>query len=119
MSNVARNKMISSRIRKVPASPKNTEKKFFEFELFVAGDAPNSALAFSNLVAYCNSHLRNRHHIEVVNVYEDPARALAEGVLLTPMLLRRFPRPSTRVVGTLGGLQAVMSALDTGAGSGK
>jgi circadian clock protein KaiB len=83
----------------------------FDFELFVAGDAPNSAQALSNLRALCESRLPNRYTIRVVDVFLQPARAMLERVFMTPMLLRMAPSPQLRIVGTLSHTGNVVDAL--------
>jgi len=87
-------------------------KSKFKFRLYVAGDAPNSAQAVANLAAICRAHLLNRHHIEVVDVFREPKRALAEGILMTPTLVKLAPSPSPRrIVGTLSQTQSLLQAL--------
>lgn len=83
----------------------------FKFRLYVAGDAQNSVMAKANLDELCRTHLAGRHGIEVVDVFREPRRALADGVLMTPTLLKLAPWPTQRIVGTLGQKQAVLAAL--------
>ena len=83
----------------------------FTFRLYVANHAQNSAKAIANLTALCREYLPNRHEIEIVDVYQDPKRALADGVLMTPTLIRVSPLPSRRIVGTLSQTQPVLDAL--------
>jgi circadian clock protein KaiB len=64
-----------------------TRPTMFRFRLYVAGNAPNSAQALANLTALCRMHLQDRHEIEVVDVFKDPQRALADGIFMTPMLI--------------------------------
>ena len=86
----------------------------FCFRLFVAGDAANSAQAIANLAALCRVHLPSRHEIEIVDVFREPARALAEGVFLTPTLVRLTPRPIRKIVGTLSQTDVVLMSLGLG-----
>ena len=83
----------------------------FRFRLYVAGDAQNSAQAVSNLGALCKAYLKDRHEIEVVDVFRDPQRALAEGIFMTPTLVKLSPTPSFKVVGTLSHTQPLLDAL--------
>jgi circadian clock protein KaiB len=46
-----------------------------------------------------------------VNVLKEPKRALAEGIIMTPTLLKLAPTPIRRIVGTLGKTQLVLLAL--------
>jgi len=84
----------------------------FKFRLYVAGDASNSMEAISNLKALCRDHLPERHEIEIVDVFREPKRAMAEGVLLTPMLLRVSPEPTRRIVGDLSQIKPLMQMLE-------
>ena len=84
----------------------------FSFRIYIAGDAVNSAQALINLQALCRAHLPGRHSIEVVDVFRHPRRALADGIFMTPMLLKLAPGPPRRIVGTLGETAAVLQALD-------
>jgi circadian clock protein KaiB len=82
-----------------------------KLRLYVAGDAQNSAQALANLTALCESHLRDRCRIEVVDVFREPKRALADGVFMTPTLVRMAPAPVRRIVGTLSQAEPVLQAL--------
>lgn len=83
----------------------------FKFRLYVAGDAPNSVQALGNLSALCREHLPDRHEIEVVDVFREPKRALADGIFMTPTLVKLAPLPLRRIVGTLSQTQPVLWAL--------
>lgn len=83
----------------------------FRFRLYVAGNTQNSAQALANLTALCLTHLPCRHKIEVIDVFRNPERALAEGVFMTPTLIRLTPVPAQRIVGTLSQTQTVLDAL--------
>ena len=84
----------------------------FRFRLFVAGDTPNSIQALANLKALCRIHLEGRHDIEVIDVFADPRRALAERIFMTPTLVKVAPGPVRRIIGTLSNAQTVLHALD-------
>ena len=83
----------------------------FQFRLYIAGDASNSAQAIANLTAICRTHLPDRHQIELVDVFLEPKRALADGILMTPTLIKLTPAPARKIVGTLSQLAPVLHAL--------
>jgi len=83
----------------------------FVFRLYVAGDALNSVRALANLKALCEAHLPDRHQIEVVDVFKEPKRALADRIFMTPTLVKLGPPPVLRIVGTLSQSQIVLEAL--------
>jgi circadian clock protein KaiB len=79
--------------------------------LYIVGGAPNSVLAVANLAAICREYLKDGHRLEVVNVLEQPERALAEGVLVTPSLVKFSPLPAANLVGNLSDTAGVLRAL--------
>ena len=88
-----------------------SRRPVFKFRLYVAGDAQNAALALANIRALCLAHLPGRHEIEVVDVFRQPRRALADGIFMTPTLVRLQPLPARRIVGTLSQTDTVLQAL--------
>ena len=79
--------------------------------LYVAGGAPNSVQAIANLEAICAEHLKGGHRLEVVDILDNPRRAMAEGVLVTPSLTKLSPLPAAQVVGNLSDKNRVLLAL--------
>jgi circadian clock protein KaiB len=88
-----------------------------KFRLYIAGDAPNSLLAVANLNDFCQRHLANPHEVEVVDVFQDPNRAVEDRIVLAPTLLQFSPLPVLRLVGPLTNLYAVANSLGPQAGS--
>jgi circadian clock protein KaiB len=86
----------------------------YRFRLYVAGDAQNSTQAVANLTALCRAHLPGRHDIEIVDVFREPKRALAEGVFMTPTLVKLAPSPTQRIVGSLSQTQTLLHAFGLG-----
>ena len=79
--------------------------------LYVAGSAPNSVRAIVNAKAICDEHFASDHELEVVDMLEHPERALADGVLVTPTLLKLLPLPVQRVIGNLSDTNQVLLTL--------
>jgi len=86
-------------------------RALFKFRLYVAADTINSAQAVANLNALCRAHLPGRHEIEIVDVFEEPQRALAENIRMTPTLLKLEPSPTRRIIGSLAKTQLVLDML--------
>jgi circadian clock protein KaiB len=88
-----------------------TSKAGLLLRLYVAGNAPNSLSAIGNARAICAQHFPSGHEIEIVDLLEYPLRALADGVVVTPTLVRLSPLPVRRVIGNLSDVNQVLSAL--------
>jgi len=79
--------------------------------LYVADDAPNSMEARANLKAICSQWLEpEAYDLEIIDVLEEPLRALEEGILVTPTLMRISSAPVS-IVGTLRDHGKVSQAL--------
>ena len=83
----------------------------YKFRLYVAGDAFNSAQARANLDALCQTHLAGRYQVEIVDVFKEPQRALADAIFMTPTLVKLMPLPERTLVGTLSQTPTVLQAL--------
>ena len=81
------------------------------FRLFIAADTPNSLQAIANLTAICLQYLPGRYAIEIVDVLLEPQRAMADGIFMTPTLVRVSPLPTRTIVGTLADRSTVARAL--------
>ncbi len=83
--------------------------------LYVANEAPHSKRALANLQSICKQCSKNRHcRIEVVDALEEPQRALEDGVLVVPTLIKLSPGPIRRLVGELEDTERVLCALELG-----
>ena len=79
--------------------------------LYVAGTAPNSVRARANLEAICRDGGAGQIAVEVVDVIDEPLRALDDGVLVTPTLLKLEPEPSATVIGDLSEHATVLAVI--------
>lgn len=91
-----------------------TTEEVFVFRLFVSGKSPNSLEAIDNLIKLCETHLPDRHEIEIVDVCVSPGRALAESIFMTPLLVSVSPYPGHRIVGTLSNTEPILQILGLG-----
>jgi circadian clock protein KaiB len=88
-------------------------KPTLSLQLYVSGSAPNSLRAIANLRAICERHLADEYEIEIVDLMVQPERALANGILVTPTLVRRLPLPVRRLIGNLSADAVVLATLSS------
>jgi circadian clock protein KaiB len=81
--------------------------------LYVAGHAPNSVRAVANVREICDDHFASGHDLEIIDVLQNPKRAMADGIIVTPTLLKFLPLPVQRVIGTLSDTNQVLVALSS------
>ena len=78
--------------------------------LYIAGNAPNSVRAISNLRAICGTHFEGKHELEIVDMLSFPRRAFDDGIIVTPTLLK-LSKPPGRLIGDLSDTKQVLIAL--------
>ena len=69
--------------------------------LYVAGDAPNSCEARENLRVMLEECPPGEYRLEEVDFLREPLRAMRDGVLVTPTLVKVAPAPRQQIIGTL------------------
>ena len=86
-------------------------KGAYVFRLYIAGGAPNSVRALANLYTLCHKHFPESHRIDVIDVLIRPLRALSDGVVVTPTLVKVSPAPEQQIIGNLSEEAELLRAL--------
>ncbi len=79
--------------------------------LYIAGNAPNSLHAVANARAICEQHFASAYDLELVDLLDQPLRALSDGIVVTPTLIRLNPLPVQRIIGNLSDAKQVLMTL--------
>jgi circadian clock protein KaiB len=102
---------VSSSTAAFEAAARATSEHYV-LRLYVAGTTPGSARAVENLRRICDELLAGRYDLEVVDVYQDPARARDEQIIAVPTLVKKLPAPLRRILGDLSDREQVLVGLD-------
>jgi circadian clock protein KaiB len=86
-------------------------KKGPSLRLYVAGTSPNTTRAIENLRLACEAAGHPNYPVSVVDVVREPQRALDDGILVAPTLVRVGFRAERRIIGDLRDRDAVMALL--------
>lgn len=73
----------------------------YRLQLFVANHPERARAVLAAIDTALTGRLNLAYEIEVVDVMADPARAVAERVIMTPTLMIQFPAPERRLIGDL------------------
>ena len=84
----------------------------YVLRLYVAGQTPKSLQAFANLKEICETHLRGRYRIEVIDLIENPALARGDQILALPAVVRQLPPPVKKIIGDFSNAERVLVGLD-------
>ena len=84
----------------------------YSLKLYITGKTARSDRAISSLNEICESELRNRYRLEVIDVLESPDLAEQDKILATPTLIKDLPPPIRRIIGDLSDRKKVLLGLD-------
>lgn len=95
--------------RRSPAKPSRAR---YELRLYVTGLTPRSTRAISNIKEICETHLKGRYDLQVIDIYQQPALAKGEQIVAVPTLIKNLPSPLRRIIGDLSDRERVLIGLD-------
>jgi circadian clock protein KaiB len=84
----------------------------YVLHLYVTGMTPHSTRAVANLKAICEEHPAGRYHLEVIDLYRQPALARGDRIPPAPTLIKKRPHLPRRLVGGLSRTDRVPAGLD-------
>ena len=91
------------------------EGKYF-LRLYVAGATARSRQALRHVYQLCEAEQKDNYELEVIDVYQQPELARDNQIVATPTLIKEFPRPVRRFVGSLMKATGLFGDLDLVAG---
>ena len=80
--------------------------------LYIAGASEKSRRALAHARHLCDVELEGRYDLEVIDVYQQPILARDGQIIATPTLVKEFPRPVRRFIGTLENTAQMFIGLD-------
>jgi circadian clock protein KaiB len=84
----------------------------YVLRLFVSGMTPSSLRAIKNLREICETHLKDRCELEVIDIYQQPERGKADQIVAAPTLIKKLPTPLRKFIGDLSDRDKVLVGLD-------
>jgi circadian clock protein KaiB len=84
----------------------------WELRLYVAGQTPKSTTALNNLKRYCETHLKGKYKIEVIDLLVKPQLAEGDQIFAVPTLVRKVPEPIRKIIGDLSNEEKVLVGLN-------
>lgn len=89
-----------------PAPPR------YILRLYVTGKTPNSIRAVARIKEVCEEFLPGQYQLQVVDIYQQPALAEGDHILVAPTLVRRSPGPLRRLIGNLYDRDRLLAGLE-------
>lgn len=80
--------------------------------LFVAGATTRSSQAILRVRQLCETELKGGCDLKVIDIYQQPALARKNQIVVTPTLIIEFPPPLRRFIGNLTNITGLLVGLD-------
>jgi len=84
----------------------------WELRLYIAGQTLKSVTALKNLKNYCETHLKGKYQIEVIDLLIKPQLAEGDQIFAIPTLVRKVPEPIRKIIGDLSNEEKVLVGLN-------
>jgi circadian clock protein KaiB len=104
--------MKTKTVKRRAAAPARRPQKLWQLRLYVTGQTLKSLTAFSNLKKICESHLKGRYRITVIDLVKQPHLAKGDQILAVPTVVRRLPKPVRTIIGNLSDTARMLVGLD-------
>ncbi len=103
---------MKTKKKKPPAAAPREPAKLWQLRLYVMDQTPKSQAALSNLRKICETHLKGRYRITVIDLLKRPQLAKGDQILAIPTVVRRLPNPVRTIIGSLSDTARVLVGLD-------
>ena len=91
---------------------KQRAAKLWQLRLYVMDSTAKSQTAFANLKKFCESHLKGRYRITVIDLLKQPQLAKGDQILAIPTVVRKLPKPMRTMIGNLSDTERMLVGLD-------
>ena len=92
--------------KRAPAPPP------WQLRLYVMDQTQKSVTALANLKLICETHLKGRYRIKVIDLLKHPHLAKGDQILAIPTVVRHLPKPVRTILGNLSDTSRVLVGLD-------
>jgi circadian clock protein KaiB len=88
-----------------------TPSEKYVLRLYVTGLTPRSTRAIKSVREVCEQHLAGHYELEIIDVYQTPARIMQDQVVAIPTLVKCTPVPTRLMVGDMSNRARLLVGL--------
>ena len=92
-------------------SPETAADEMWSLCLYVTNTTPRSVKAMTNLKRICEERLGGHYRLEVVDLLQQPERAISDQIVAIPTVVRKSQKVVRRIIGDLSNTERVLAAL--------
>ena len=87
------------------------ESEQYDLRLFVTGSTPRSLEAIAQIKELCETRLKGRYTLQVIDVHQEPHLAEADQIIALPTLLKKLPPPLRKILGGFSEKERLLAIL--------
>lgn len=87
-------------------------KEKYCLRLYVTGTTPKSNRAITNIKRLCETHLKGRYSLEIIDIYQQPELARGAQIIAAPTLIKKLPLPLRKFIGDMADSDRILLGLD-------
>jgi len=84
----------------------------YKFMLFIAGMTPGSIRAIENIRDLCDTFLKDKYNLEVIDIYQQKHLVKEMSIIAVPTLIRTMPMPEKRMIGDMLSTRKIISFME-------
>ena len=87
-------------------------KAHYLLKLYVAGVTRRSSSAVRSITDLCETYLKGRYTLEIIDIYQQPTLAAGEQIIAAPTLIKKLPLPLRRLIGDMANQDKILVGLN-------
>jgi len=88
------------------------DESAYVLKLYITGSTSKSLRAIQNIKSICEEQVPGAYELEIVDLYQQPERALDNQILASPTLVRQFPLPMRKFVGDMSDKERLIAGFN-------
>jgi circadian clock protein KaiB len=104
--------MKTKTVKRLPTARPRGPGQIWQLRLYVVAQTIKSVTAYTNLKKLCESRLKGRYRITVIDLLKHPQLAKGDQILAIPTVVRKLPVPIRTIIGNLTDTDHLLVGLD-------
>jgi circadian clock protein KaiB len=89
-----------------------SKREKYILRLYVTGLTQRSTKAITNVKGFCETYLKGRYELEVIDIYQQPHLAKGQQIIAAPTLIKKLPLPLRKLIGDMSDKEKFLVGID-------
>ena len=93
-------------------TPDRSCQEQYVLRLYVTGLTRRSIQAITNVKELCETHLKGRYELEIIDIAQKPHLAKDAQIIAAPTLIKKLPLPLRKLIGDMSDKEKFLVGID-------